>query len=154
MESSSNSKPTASKSQTGNIMMVPMTVPSMTSPYMHSGMMPYAQQMMVPVMVAGSSGDHAMKASSQQQPSNVMGNIESFFGGSFFAQKIASHMNEIESFLPQVETMDDSQILSEVSSLTNIKEDALLAEIKRDFGWGKEKLINEIRSYAQTHTKH
>jgi hypothetical protein len=29
-----------------------------------------------------------------------MGNIESFFGGSFFAQKIASHMNEIESFLP------------------------------------------------------
>ena len=42
MESSSNSKPTASKSQTGNIMMVPMTVPSMTSPYMHSGMMPYA----------------------------------------------------------------------------------------------------------------
>ena len=90
-ESKSKSGPAKAQPQSGGMMMVPMTVPSM--------MYPYQQQMMVPMMAAGSSGD----TNSNQNPSNVMGNMESFFGGSFFVQKLASHVDEIESILPQVE---------------------------------------------------
>jgi len=82
-----------------------------------------------------------------------MGTMDNFFGGTFFVQKMASHKDEFESMLPQVAGMDDVQILSQVSKLAEMEEDVLLSEVKRDYGWDKEKLLGKFRSYAQTHSK-
>ena len=43
---------------------------------------------------------------------NWMGNIENFFGGSFFVQVYAKKSDEINSLLPQVAEMDDKELLA------------------------------------------
>ena len=39
-------------------------------------------------------------------------------------------------------------------SVSELDEAALLAEIRKDFGWDREKAIDKLRNYAQTHSSH
>ena len=91
--------------------MIPMPVQTMVrtahpvwTPYglqMTQSMQPAMTQQMVPVQVQMQASSMVNQGSSQQKnPSSMVGNMESFFGGSFFSQKFESHMDQFGEMLP------------------------------------------------------
>ena len=75
------------------------------------------------------------------QMGNWMGNIDNFFGGSFFVQLYAKKSDKINALLPQIADMDDQELLMQMSSVSDMSEQELLAEINKDFGWDQEKTL-------------
>ena len=74
-----------------------------------------------------------------------VGDLTNFFGGSFFAQKVAENAEEIsENFLPQVAEgeISDEQIMAQLVDFTEMEnEEVMLAEIQKVYGWDKQEFL-------------
>ena len=89
----------------------------------------------------GNVGGHFGGLGNASQMSNWMGNTDNFFGGSFFVQLYAKKSDKINALLPQIAHMDDQELLMQMSSVSDMSEQDLLAEINKDFGWDQEKTL-------------